>query len=107
MTETPAAPSLPGPEHAARVAALLAAGAAGDALGYTVEFDADAAVRARHGAEGLTTGEAALAVVGGEALPISDDTQMTLYVLDGLLEWIEWQNAVSYTHLTLPTKRIV
>lgn len=92
MTETPAAPSLPGPEHAARVAALLAAGAAGDALGYTVEFDADAAVRARHGAEGLTTGEAALAVVGGEALPISDDTQMTLYVLDGLLEWIEWQN---------------
>ena len=31
-----------------------------------------------------------LALAG--TLPVSDDTQMTLFVLDGLLEWIEWAN---------------
>lgn len=89
MTES-SAPAVPYPS---RVAGLLAAGAAGDALGYAVEFDGDAAIRSRLGDDGVTDAAALLAVTGGADLAVSDDTQMTLYVLDGLLEWIEWQNA--------------
>ncbi|CAM3594936.1 ADP-ribosylglycohydrolase family protein [Micrococcus flavus] len=88
MTDSPA-PAVPYPS---RVAGLLAAGAAGDALGYAVEFDDDAAIRARLGADGVTDAAALLAATGLADLPVSDDTQMTLFVLDGLLEWIEWQN---------------
>ena len=55
-------------------------GAAGDALGYPVEFmDADAIFR-RYGERGITRYELA----GGKAL-LSDDTQMTLFTADGLL----------------------
>lgn len=87
------APDAPAVAHPSRVAGVLAAGAVGDALGYVVEFDDVPAIRARLGAEGLTDADALLAVTGGRDLPVSDDTQLTLFVLDGLLEWIEWQNA--------------
>ena len=86
-------PGLPPQEHARRVLALLAAGAAGDALGGVVEFDRVPPLTARLGADGVTDAAALLAREGLSALPITDDTQLTLYVLDGLLEWIEWQNA--------------
>ncbi len=89
MTDSPSS-AVPYPS---RVAGLLAAGAAGDALGYAVEFDGDAVIRSRLGDDGVTDAAALLAATGGKDLPVSDDTQMTLYVLDGLLEWIEWQNA--------------
>ena len=87
-TSTP----LPGPEHADRVLALLAAGAAGDALGGVVEFTPASGIAAVHGPAGVTDAADLLAQEGAHALPITDDTQLTLYVLDGLLEWIEWQN---------------
>ncbi|WP_210401451.1 ADP-ribosylglycohydrolase family protein, partial [Micrococcus sp. HMSC31B01] len=83
---------LPGPEHADRVLALLAAGAAGDALGGVVEFTPASGIAAVHGPAGVTDAADLLAQQGAHALPITDDTQLTLYVLDGLLEWIEWQN---------------
>lgn len=83
---------LPGPEHADRVLALLAAGAAGDALGGVVEFTPASGIAAVHGPAGVTDAADLLAQEGAHALPITDDTQLTLYVLDGLLEWIEWQN---------------
>ncbi|MEO4038761.1 ADP-ribosylglycohydrolase family protein [Micrococcaceae bacterium Sec6.3] len=88
-----AAPALPADEHARRVLALLAAGAAGDALGGVVEFTPASGITAQLGPSGVTDAVTLMALDGARSLPITDDTQMTLYVLDGLLEWIEWQNA--------------
>lgn len=86
-------PGLDPQEHARRVLAVLAAGAAGDALGGVVEFDRIPQLTARYGPAGVTDAAALMAEEGRSTLPITDDTQLTLYVLDGLLEWIEWQNA--------------
>ena len=60
----------------------LFGGAAGDALGYTVEFIDECAIFERYGAEGIT--EYDLDKATGKAL-ISDDTQMTLFTANGLL----------------------
>ncbi|MGC5048832.1 ADP-ribosylglycohydrolase family protein [Micrococcus porci] len=92
MTDAAPSPRTDVP-YPSRVLGLLAAGAAGDALGYAVEFDSVDRILGRLGAAGVTDGPALAAVSGVSALPVSDDTQMTLYVLDGMLEWIEWQNA--------------
>ena len=63
-----------------RYKGCLLGGAAGDALGYTVEFlDADSIFR-RFGRDGITE----YSLVNGTAL-ISDDTQMTLFTANGLL----------------------
>lgn len=59
----------------------LMAGAAGDALGYTVEFMHLNQIRSRYGVKGITQFELAS---NGKAL-ISDDTQMTLFTANGLL----------------------
>lgn len=93
-TPPPAAPGepQPAPSYASRVLGLLAGGAAGDALGYTVEFSSLDQIRARFGEGGLTHRLQVPEVRDGGTLPVSDDTQMTLFVLDGLLEWIEWAN---------------
>ena len=58
----------------------LMGGAAGDALGYAVEFMGEAAIFHRFGQRGI----AAYALEDGRAL-ISDDTQMTLFTAAGLL----------------------
>ena len=82
------------PTYSSRVHALLLAGAAGDALGYTVESSSREQIVDRH-PQGLCRPEQVEGVRAdgsGRTLPVSDDTQMTLYVLDGLLEWIEWAN---------------
>ena len=63
-----------------RYRGCLLGAAAGDALGYAVEFlDADSILR-RYGGDGITE----YALVNGTAL-ISDDTQMTLFTANGLL----------------------
>ena len=59
----------------------LMAGAAGDALGYTVEFMRLNQIRAQFGEPGITQFELN---ADGKAL-ISDDTQMTLFTANGLL----------------------
>lgn len=59
----------------------LMAGAAGDALGYDVEFISRRAILSRFGEQGIT--KFALDS-NGKAL-ISDDTQMTLFTANGLL----------------------
>lgn len=59
----------------------LMAGAAGDALGYTVEFMSRPAIISRYGTEGITRFELDKK---GKAL-ISDDTQMTLFTANGML----------------------
>ncbi|MFE4197658.1 ADP-ribosylglycohydrolase family protein [Paenarthrobacter sp. NPDC056912] len=78
----PAAPSFE-----SRVHGSLLGGALGDSLGYAVEFDSVAAIRARFGADGLTSfGQL------DDGPHFSDDTQMTLYTVDGLVEALEWAN---------------
>ncbi len=63
-----------------RIQGCLLAGAAGDALGYEVEFLREEAIWNRFGKRGIT----AYALHGGLAR-ISDDTQMTLFTACGLL----------------------
>ena len=60
------------------------AGAAGDALGYEVEFMSRKFILSRFGKQGIT--QFALDE-NGKAL-ISDDTQMTLFTANGLLTGI-------------------
>ena len=63
-----------------RIRGSLMAGAAGDALGYTVEFMSLDEIRRRYGQRGITRFE----LTDGKAL-ISDDTQMTLFSANGIL----------------------
>lgn len=63
-----------------RIRGSLMAGAAGDALGYTVEFMSLDEIRRRYGQKGITRFE----LTNGKAL-ISDDTQMTLFTANGIL----------------------
>lgn len=77
----------PAPSFESRVHATLLGGALGDSLGYAVEFDAIGAIRAKFGEAGLTSFEQ---LDGGSHF--SDDTQMTLYTVDGLVEALEWAN---------------
>ena len=59
----------------------LMAGAAGDALGYEVEFMRRRAILSRFGEQGITT----FALDGNGKALISDDTQMTLFTVNGML----------------------
>lgn len=63
-----------------RFTGCLLGGAAGDALGYAVEFSTLDAIRKRYGGGGIRCYD----LVCGKAL-ISDDTQMTLFTANGLL----------------------
>ena len=63
-----------------RYRGCLLGGAAGDALGYPVEFDSRAAILSAYGPQGITD----YALTDGIA-QISDDTQMTLFTANALL----------------------
>jgi ADP-ribosylglycohydrolase len=58
----------------------LIGGAAGDALGYAIEFFDEKSIFQKYGEKGITDYE----LTNGKAL-ISDDTQMTLFTANGLL----------------------
>ncbi|MCU6480963.1 ADP-ribosylglycohydrolase family protein [Arthrobacter sp. A2-55] len=77
----------PPADFASRVQGTLMGGALGDSLGYLVEFDTLAAIHATYGPAGLLDLSQARGPVH-----FSDDTQMSLYTLDGLLEVLEWAN---------------
>jgi ADP-ribosyl-[dinitrogen reductase] hydrolase len=66
--------------YADRVLGCLFGGAVGDAFGYEVEFDSLAVIRARYGDQGIQE-----PVLHDGRLVVSDDTQMTLFTLEGLL----------------------
>ncbi len=68
------------PDYSSRVRGCLLGGAIGDAFGYEVEFDSLAAIRQRFGPAGITE-----PVRHRGRLVVSDDTQMTLFTLEGLL----------------------
>ncbi len=80
-------PGIPVPTLMSRIHGCLLGGALGDALGYAVEFDSITDIRKRFGAQGLTG-------LGDLTGPrhFSDDTQLTLYTVDGLVEALEWAN---------------
>ena len=86
MSIDPGAPAAPSLES--RIHGCLLGGALGDSLGYAVEFDSITEIRRRFGPGGLTD---LSAVDGGSHF--SDDTQMTLYTVDGLVEALEWANS--------------
>ena len=64
-----------------RISGSLMAGAAGDALGYTVEFMSRRSILAQYGDKGITKFDLDSE---GKAL-VSDDTQMTLFTACGML----------------------
>lgn len=68
-----------------RVAGSLLAGALGDAAGYLVEFSSLEEIRRNYGPSGLTL----VALGDQESLVVSDDTQMTLFTLEGILRAVE------------------
>ncbi|MDE0443588.1 MAG: ADP-ribosylglycohydrolase family protein [Gammaproteobacteria bacterium] len=78
-------PSRADDAHAERVLGCLLGGAVGDALGYAVEFKTRREIQERYGSEGIRHPEFTRA---GEA-EVSDDTQMTLFTADGLLQILE------------------
>ncbi|MBT2547910.1 ADP-ribosylglycohydrolase family protein [Arthrobacter sp. ISL-65] len=78
--------TVPSPES--RIHGCLLGGALGDSLGYAVEFDPIDEIRRRFGAAGLRDFSA---LDGGTHF--SDDTQMTLYTVDGIVEALEWANS--------------
>ncbi|WP_449373347.1 ADP-ribosylglycohydrolase family protein [Arthrobacter psychrolactophilus] len=87
MTTTAAPLNAPPADFATRVQGTLMGGALGDAFGYLVEFDSLAEIAAKYGPALLLD----LSQAHGTA-HFSDDTQMTLYTLDGLLDVLEWAN---------------
>ena len=68
------------PDFASRAMGCLLGGAIGDAFGYEVEFDSLSAIRKRFGPAGI-----AEPVRHRGKLVVSDDTQMTLFTLEGRL----------------------
>ena len=94
-------------ERLDRIRGSLLAGACGDALGYQVEFDSGTEIRRRFGNAGVLEME----VHHGLAV-VSDDTQMTLFTAEGLLNslrhgrdasacvyqsYLDWLNTQGYT----------
>ena len=70
------------PSRGSRIRGSLLAGAVGDALGASIEFDSLEAIRRDFGPEGLRDYAPAY---GREAGAITDGTQMTLFVAEGLV----------------------
>ena len=65
-----------------KIRGCMIGGAAGDALGYAIEFSDEKSIFARYGKPGITEYE--LDALTGTAV-ISDDTQMSLFTANGLL----------------------
>ena len=74
-----------------RIRGSLVGGAIGDALGYPVEFMSRKSILRHFGEKGITRFELDKS---GKAL-VSDDTQMTLFTANGLLNWWENENRLS------------
>lgn len=89
MTSVFPAPSALSPAYRPALEGALWGTALGDALGYPVENLSREQMLAAHGAD---SSAALLAALASGELSVSDDTQLTLYTLDGLSEVLEWNN---------------
>ena len=69
-----------------RILGSLIGGAAGDALGYAIEFSSEGTIFGRYGESGIT--EYKIDYDTGKAI-ISDDTQMTLFTADAVIESVK------------------
>ncbi|MFC0582613.1 ADP-ribosylglycohydrolase family protein [Micrococcoides hystricis] len=85
-------------EYADRVRGAISAGALADALGAVVEKDTLATIQKEFDASGLqgfahvrSVRPSAFTGVDGR-LPFTEDTQLTLYTMDALIELIGWAN---------------
>ena len=63
-----------------KILGCLVGGAAGDALGYAIEFNREDWIFSRYGSTGISEYE----LTNGKAI-ISDDTQMTLFTAEGIV----------------------
>ena len=72
-----------------RFEGCLLAGAAGDALGYAVEFWSEGEIFGRFGSAGIQTLAQAADVTHDSVAHFSDDTQMTLFTANGLTYGME------------------
>ena len=75
------------PTYSDRVHGCLLGGALGDALGYAVEELDLKTIRTTYGLPGVTDPDAL-----PDTFRFSDDTQLTLYTVDGLVDAIQWAN---------------
>ena len=60
-----------------KISGCVFAGALGDALGYVVEFDLYSSIKNKYGKDGIQD-------LRTEKAIISDDTQMTLFTMEGM-----------------------
>ena len=91
MTRTQKAPSLSLHD---RVLGCLLGGACGDALGAPVEFMRLKEIQAKYGRAGITEFDEAYGLVGA----ITDDTQMTLFTVEGLIRSFIRQSLKGISH---------
>lgn len=74
-----------------RIRGSLIGGAIGDALGYPVEFMSRNSILSHYGKYGITRFE----LNQDRKALVSDDTQMTLFTANGLLNWWDNENRLS------------
>jgi ADP-ribosylglycohydrolase/protein-tyrosine phosphatase len=80
------------PSHAERFLGCLLGGAVGDGIGYAVEFDSISDIRRKFGRTGIQEPS----LMDGK-LVVSDDTQMTLFTLEGILRGLEKPSPLTET----------
>lgn len=71
----------------------LIGGAAGDALGYAVEFKREDEIFSEYGKDGITEYDL---ILDDDVAEISDDTQMTLFTAEGMLLAVSKSNIPDY-----------
>ena len=76
-----------------RIRGSLLGGAAGDALGYAVEFKREDEIFSEYGEEGITEFDL---ILDDDVAEISDDTQMTLFTAEGMLLAVSKSNIPDY-----------
>lgn len=76
---------------AGKIKGCVLGGAAGDALGYVVEFLNDDEIKGKYGSDGITSYD--LDNKSGKAL-ISDDTQMSLFTAVGVMCEATWERMI-------------
>ena len=87
-----------------RFRGCLIAGAAGDALGYAVEFKREDEIFSEYGKDGITEYDL---ILDDDVAEISDDTQMTLFTAEVMLFAVSKSNIPDYINsIKVPCNRM-